>query len=75
MNKILKSFIVGLILLITIGCVYQKTDITDVKKSLQFCEDKAGLKHIQIMFSGAEYVYCVNGEHSGLGSIDLNVDN
>ncbi len=63
------------ICILTIGCVYQTEDITDIIKAQQFCADKGGLKKIDISFGGFEEAYCINGMTNGdLNGYKLNND-
>ena len=55
------------------GCFYQKADITDIKKSLQFCKSRGGIREILIYFDRGEVVYCLNGDREMIDTIKLKL--
>lgn len=61
-----------LALVFVVGC--GEIDITAVKKSTQFCEDKGGLKRINYLLN-IEACECVDGSTEIMGSIKLDKEN
>ena len=64
-----------LILMVISGCVFQNTDVTDIKKATQACEAFGGVKVIMVYSVGSEYATCVNGDEVDLKDVILRQEN
>ena len=66
----------GIILItsiLSVGCVYQVADKTDILKAEQFCKELGGVKEIMIHFDSTETVECLNGDYKYIHDIKLEV--
>ncbi|NOR27524.1 MAG: hypothetical protein GQ540_03230 [Lutibacter sp.] len=55
------KFIMILCLFLLQGC-YQKIDNIEIKKAIQYCEDRGGIYYIQESFTSGTYITCNNNE-------------
>lgn len=70
----MKILSVLLMMLLMNGCMYQRTDITDIKKAIQFCKNKGGVKHIEVWFDTGERVVCSTGAEIALREVELSTE-
>lgn len=73
MNKFIKVLVVICLAILVSGCT-GRIDKTDLMKSEQFCEDKLGIKYINITTTSRKIISCLNGESQYLDQIELNIN-